>query len=447
MTEAAKRWGLGGALVAAVGLVVLALAQVAGAHPGQLDESFGNEGTLDLIDELSPADKSVGFGSMAVGPDGSMFILVGNEVPCGESKCRALRVKKLDRDGHLDASFDSAPVVQAPVSEGGATGQAIALAPNGRLLVVAGVEGEVDVVRLQMDGSVDRSFGAEGIGRVPVPSFAVVTAIARRPDGRLVLAGTLLSGSGPEMGAGEIVVAQLTAAGLPDPSFGQGGVAVFEGVHRNFSTPALVGTRRGVFMGLATPLCRPRCLNDQPRVHIDRISPSGELEDTHSEVPRGVRVAGEPQAIAALRMRRNGGLLVVGRGTKGTFIEALGPRLRLDRRFGKGGVTFVPEFNASSGNNAIVDRAGRLVVGGSAFTGFTQEGTALVRLRPDGRLDRTFEGGETLIRHVSSFGGSIALGVQPDGRIVDLAAAVGLCRVECGAAYFLDRFEGGGRLR
>ena len=95
----------------------------------------------------------------------------------------------------------------------------VSLQPDGKLLVAGNAEGPSNsdflVLRLNTDGSLDQTFGDNGIARNSIGGFDVANAMVLQPDGRMVLAGQSDS---------DFALARYAANGALDLSFGTGGV-------------------------------------------------------------------------------------------------------------------------------------------------------------------------------------------------------------------------------
>src|SRR5438034_8354206 len=134
------------------------------ASPGSLDPTFGSGGTLSLTD---PGGLSGG-GAVAL-PDGS--IIVGANK--GLSSPTVVTLIKIDPNGHVDPSFHedgfaSAPPVSYPSL------RSLTLAPDGKIVGVgiAATNGGGQawlVTRFDSDGSLDQTFGNEGVVVMPMP--------------------------------------------------------------------------------------------------------------------------------------------------------------------------------------------------------------------------------------------------------------------------------------
>ncbi|WP_437680701.1 hypothetical protein [Sorangium sp. So ce131] len=136
-----------------------------------------------------------------------------------------LVVARFLSDGQLDTSFGTGGhrLIESPGSDERAA--AVALLPDGRIVVAgdsnAGGNIDFQLVRLLADGSLDSSFGTEGVATIPVTGGDdVAEDMVLLPDGRLLVVGNTRGGAtaGP-------VLARTTRDGAPDPHFGTGGVS------------------------------------------------------------------------------------------------------------------------------------------------------------------------------------------------------------------------------
>ena len=173
-----------------------------------------------------------------------------------------------------------------------------------------------------------------------------------------------------------------------------------------------------------------------------RFRPNGSLD--HSFGKGGIvnprRLPHGGGAVHDVVIQRNGRILVAGGiGEKGIgengfrsggFVTAFRPNGKVDRSFGSGGrVAFDlprPEGDYSGLKQLRLLRDGRILV-----SGLQDGGLFLARLLPNGRLDRSFGGGDGT---VSAFDGNHHFGcsgncwsaapiaLRPDGKIVALAA-------------------------
>jgi uncharacterized delta-60 repeat protein len=148
--------------------------------------------------------------SVAFPADGS--VLAGVSVPFGGPCCQ-FAVARLGTDGTPDPAFGAGGV--AATSIGPANVQGVLRQPDGKVVAVGKARIPSDalaVLRFDSDGTLDTSFG---VGGVIVRGGAAGAAVALQPDGAIVVAGYELVG-----GTQHVLVARYGASGAPDPAFG-----------------------------------------------------------------------------------------------------------------------------------------------------------------------------------------------------------------------------------
>ncbi len=226
-------------LVAVCGACLAAGATGAGAASWHLQSSFGRGGVAGLPvrerlqEEAPPAipvpperDRSL----LANGPQGSVFI--GGYA---KGKPGAFLVARLSAKGALDRGFGHDGVLVVPTVHWFLTDppRLLALADGGILVVGLDQSDQLTAVRIGSQGTIDRSFGHDGvtIHALPrSPHFTIITAAVLEPDGDLLavyqkeLPQPINQPRVPEgQGNGSIEYVRLLPSGALDPSFGTGG--------------------------------------------------------------------------------------------------------------------------------------------------------------------------------------------------------------------------------
>ncbi len=140
-------------------------------------------------------------------------------------------VVRFNPDGTLDGTFGAGGVVQLALSDGDDLGYALAVQPNGRIVVAgqskAGSRQVATIVRLTAGGLPDPTFGAGGVVRLEAGTDnSEVNGLAIQPNGRILGCGAL---------GNDMLAFRLTGSGNLDPAFGPGGIVA----------PAVDGTRDG----------------------------------------------------------------------------------------------------------------------------------------------------------------------------------------------------------
>jgi uncharacterized delta-60 repeat protein len=170
---------------------------------------------------------------------------------------------------------------------------------------------------------------------------------------------------------------------------------------------------------------------------------AGALDPTFG---RGGRVLADLPDPSAMAEVRGGKLVTVSGGIVMRFTRAG----RLDRAFGGRGQTVVRRRGLDLVLGAIaVQRDGRMVLAGSARRGQAPSGIAVVRLTRRGRLDRSFGRGGVTVTYLRGGGDASSAGViERNGEITVAAQAAGP-RDPGGnptSDFVLARYDGAGRL-
>ncbi len=204
---------------------------------GSLDTGFGTGGIVrtQASDPLSPNQFTRPFGGIALAPDGKI-VVAGCARPPNGLDCR-VAVARYNPDGTLDPTFAiggvllMAPSVAAdPHDDAGA--DAMVIQPDGKILIGAQTDTlppaaghtEFAVIRLNLDGSFDTSFGTDGIAYfeagATVDTDSCIEGLALQADGKIIAIGEAEDALGDDAFA----IARLNTDGSLDTSFGVGGV-------------------------------------------------------------------------------------------------------------------------------------------------------------------------------------------------------------------------------
>lgn len=410
---------------------------IAGAAPADVDRSFGKEGTVSLD------SSSVHFATaddMAVGPGGEVYALrTVQRCPAFTSCAIEHVVSRTKPNGTLDGGFGGGSVFVSTDGSLYTDDASLAVDPDNRVVVAATDEGDLVLARLNPDGSPDRLFGIAGIARFDLGAPVNRAHVAVQADGRIVVAADPVSGYGGDA----VIVARYTAQGVSDPGFNGGAPFVTS-----------LGSGLGGFaltVGGGVRLAGPRCCSAEARAtHVTGLDAAGQLD---SSFGRGGEVfvddVTDGIGVGAVIVLPKGKIYVVGsgRGKGDAFALRLLPNGKLDTGYGQRGIAYMKRsFLEVAG--AGVDRAGRLLIAGTAPEGSRGPGrgsgrlTVLRRL-PDGARDLTFAGG-ALVRLRSLGSTRVASAELQNGRMLVVFAESGSCIRTCPSPRsFLVRFIGG----
>lgn len=332
---------------------------------GSPDPSFGDAGKVTF--DFTGTGNNDQINAITLQPDGK--IVVAGSADAGFALAR------FQPDGTLDPSFGDAGKVTTIVGGIFSQGNAAALQPDGAIVVVgdAITENGFDfaVARYLPDGSLDPSFGQGGT--VTSDFFAGLDkahALALQPDGKLVVSGQVRGGGGAS--AASTVVRYLPDGSL-DPGFGSGGKVITDVGGRNISEARAVAVQADGKIVTAGNVSS----QSAGSLALARYLADGSLDSKFGD--HGTLILDGPGVVSgnALVIQPDDGKIVIGGTSRivGTDLDftlfRLTPQGRLDRGFGSSGKV-VTDFGSASGssNNDIVHALalhndGRLVAAGS----------------------------------------------------------------------------------
>jgi uncharacterized delta-60 repeat protein len=378
---------------------------------GSLDLTFGTDGIVTT--SISDA-RSSGNASAALQPDGKIVVVGGG----GGTGFLVLRY---NADGALDDSFDGDGKVLVVVGNpsGSARGfaDAVALQSDGKIVVVGigivGTESVIGVARLNIDGSLDASFGSGGKATTKPAgaSFISAYAVAIGVDGKIIVAGDVFSTS-----TSDFMVIRYDTNGSLDGTFGAGGIVTTGFTSGGFESAFAVTVQPdGKIIAAGT---------GQSGFNLARYNVNGSLDTTFDfDGSASFSFSSFPTYAPAyaVTLQPDGKILVAGRALNNFAVARLKPNGALDPSFSYDGKTMTNFVAGSDTARAIaLQPDGKIVVAGSSAVDETSPSAfALTRYNPDGSLDTTLDGDGKLTtlfaRSADTLSGAA---LQPDGKLV-----------------------------
>lgn len=396
--------GARAALTAAGLLACVAVsAPAAGAAPGDLDPSFGSGGSVRFF----PSAEEIALRGVAVQPDGKIVLTGVDQATLG------LLVVRLLENGEFDPSFGNGGVVTTLFPGGYGEGRAVAVQPDGRIVVVGQAKGLVNsdfvALRYEANGAPDPSFGGgDGIEIVPVGADEDrAEAVALGATGRILLAGEsrLPMNAGSEAG-----IAVLSASGQPDPGFGSNGVKTLNttGAEKSDEARAIAEQADGKIVvadatgnGAGNGFTIVRLLaggGPDPEFGVAGV--------INTPIPGGGAAKGRAADVV---IQPDGRIVASGNGyeeveakTEPTFAAAryLGDG-KLDPSFGGAGTGIFSRRispGEESAQRVLLASSGKLILAGRYAPTLNDSSVAALRLDPSGVLDPTFGSGGLALR-------------------------------------------------
>jgi len=324
-------------------------------------------------------------------------------------------VLRYDDRGKLDATFGSKGIEALPTPVSGS----LALQPNGQLIVGGVVTpstggAELGVVRLNSNGIPDTSFGSGGVSVISLNrSPNVGNAVLLQPNGDIVVCSTLISVGRRQ--PYQTALARFTPTGALDTNFGSQGLSIQTGVH---GCTAMALLSDDDYLVVNAQAIAEFTANGVPKSTVTGGTVVATSQTSAAFVPSifdpaGGYLFGSELFVGEESPGHNSSAEVLGFTQTGT--EAFSSTFHFSGTGGSGIEALV--------NGLAVQANGEIVAVGEQIT-FAQSGTVtvngLARLSPAGILDPTFGSGGTVVNNLPA---SSAVVIQPNGNIITVGFA------------------------
>lgn len=365
---------------------------------GERDTGFGPAGERQI--DFGAQDQ---LRDILVQPDGKV-VLFGDNLPAGGTGRFALA--RLNGDGALDTSFGKEGAL---LTSFGTSGRASSIALQGDKLVAVGggsTEGFL-IARYNPSGALDLSFDQDGVILAPLGRAGVsASAVVPLDDGQLIVTGR---------GKQELAIARFQDNGAFLPWFGEEG-RLFLPIASTADSVSLLHTPDGrLTVGHGREL---------RRLFADGSADAGGRQVA---APMGDQDPLARRWLAAVLSQADDRLLTVGTVARLTPKElefALAvtrhlPSGQLDRGFGTNGelILDLPESDEIA-SAALLQPDGKLVIVGTNGGGKEGRRLFLLRLLPDGRMDRGCPIEQTLVSLPLLGVTQASVALQADGKLL-----------------------------
>ncbi|HVE59696.1 MAG TPA: FG-GAP-like repeat-containing protein, partial [Pyrinomonadaceae bacterium] len=356
----------------------------------------------------------------------------------------------LARAGDLDPTFDGDGILtrQFETTFNLAPQTATAIQPDGKIIFAStawisfptGSGDGYTVIRYNPNGSLDTTFGTNGVVNTNVGNFEGVVNILLQPDGKIILSGERYSGNTRT----DFALIRYNADGSLDNSFDGNGLAV--ATFTNFSeerwgAAALQSDGKIVVAGQTD--------NETENASFDwavvRFNTDGSLDTTFDGDGRtSFSLGGDMELASSVAIQQDGKIIVSGTSNNGSNNDFTTVRLNSngsrDQSFGVDGLV---RTQFGSGNESAysvkIQNDNKIVVAGGTFNGANTD-IALVRYNTNGSPDPSFgtNGLVTASYTQTSDESTYSLVIQQDGKLVVSSSF--------GANAGVIRFNGNGTL-
>lgn len=364
---------------------------------GSLDTTFGTAGVVTT---------AIGVGSsqiygLALQSDGDI-VAVGNSFDRSRLN---FTLARYNDDGTLDAGFGQGGIVTAPVGISEAEAFAVAIQPDGRIVVGGNASQQFTLARYLANGSLDPSFGTGGVDTLTtVPgnaAFGGASGVAIEPDGKIVAVG----------GGVDFSMVRVNGDGSLDQSFGTNGFVKFAVGGSWYSQSVAIqpdgkilvgGTDTTQIVWRSPPPPPPGAVSlpietQDPAYDwfgLQRFNADGSLDSSFGN--GGVvitKVGGGGDSLSGLSLEPDGRIVAGGRAeldpdgsdAQSVFAAAIfNSDGTLDTGFADGGV-FVSPSGATQGGGltSTIDSQGRILIAGAAGSDGQHLDFAVARVTTD----------------------------------------------------------------
>lgn len=351
------------------------------AQDGVLDVSFGNNGIVRTISTHEAFD-------MAIQNDGK--IIVAGSIYMGSGN-DDMAVARYNADGSLDNSFGSNGIVNIDFNGGNDDASSVAIQSDGKIVIAGRAQNasnnnsDIAVIRLNSDGSPDNSFATTGKYQLDVDGYAFDYAldIALHTDGKIVLVAM----AGTDMFAKTAII-RLNTNGTLDNTFdGDGIIKPF-----SFGSFTLSSLYAVTIQSDGKILIGGSKNNN---FAVARLNSDGSLDNIYGA--DGIYSSTTPVVSECKLELQNDGKLVA------TYSSASQNEVRMvrinsngieDAAFGVNGTvitqissnTAYPEFS----KGIVIQPDGKIIVAGSSYTTSFDSDYLVIRYNSDGSIDNSF---------------------------------------------------------
>lgn len=379
-------------------ILLFTLSATFGQQPGDLDMSFANNG-IKLFNSANDIDDL----AYTVGLQSSGKIVVAGISGSDMS------IIRYNINGALDTTFGIDGQTLIPI---GNTVKDLIILPNGKILLTGSTSLDKFVlIRLEVDGLLDSSFGEGGILTTSISNTNTdqSNAMVTQADGKILLAGNSI---------GNITTVRYNIDGTLDNTFGNEGIVITSNNTEYEHATSIALQEDGRYFvsgGFST--------DDGWDALLIKYNSDGSIDNSFgtmgSIIISDIIPGNDNNFVSEIAIQSNGKVLVTGRSSDGFNSEMFLLRYNadgtLDASFDNDGVLlFDLGEEYDSGNTVIVQPDEKILVAGKSDSNII-----ILRINLDGTLDSAFGDNGIVISTVSSSTASANdMILDTDGNIV-----------------------------
>jgi len=338
---------------------------------GEMDFDFGNLGvihrvTMDLEGEAY---------SVAIQQDNKIVVAGYSISPATNNE--EITLIRFTENGNIDRSFGNKGLIVTEISDEKDVGESVAIQLDGKIVVVGSTDHkpttDIVLIRYNEDGSIDYSFGINGIVITDIKSsLDIGKSIAIQSDGKLIV-----SGFTHIINKFFMTLLRYDSYGDLDPTFGENGIVITD----------INGTRGKMDLALQNDgkiiLVGPSEVKDSHHFTVLRFNNNGSLDKSFGNNGVTKTIIDEYSEAESVALDLNGNIVVAGTTELGNeqFVVAMyNQDGMLESAFGSGGIvkTSFIKNSVDRAHSVVIDNDGNIIIAGETENDYTTFG--LVKL-------------------------------------------------------------------
>lgn len=406
-------------ILTALAVSLCLIMSTANASPGELDTSFGNNGIVTTLFSNYSDDAY----AMTLQPDGK--ILLAGSSYASNINNDDFTLVRYNTDGTLDSNFGSSGKVTTNLTYRDSATTILLQPDGKILLAGEAydnntLESDIALVRYNANGSLDTSFGVNGKVITDLTDlFDLAKAVVIQPDGKIVLVGTSSYDVNREF---DFTVVRYNINGSLDASFGSNGIVNTDFTGDDDSAFAVAILPNGKILVGGVDAFGYIGNNEFALV---RYNSNGTLDTSFGNNGKVSTNLGNYEDVGfALVVQTDGKILLSGFSNNGNNFDFALLRYNsngsLDTSFGGGDGIVTTDIggNDDKAYTLAVQTNGKILLGGYSNNG-SKDNFAIVCYNDNGSLNANFgiDGKFTTIIGIGD-DRARAIALQPDGRIL-----------------------------
>jgi uncharacterized delta-60 repeat protein len=323
------------------------------------------------------------------------------------------RIARYDADGSHDLSFNGSGSIFVEFANSQDNLSNLALQTDGKIIAAGrtdmnGAGDDIELIRVNVDGSIDNTFGNNGNGLVTADvnsQYDENNYLVIKPDGKIVAGGNNYLN-----GQSTFTCFRFNTDGTPDPDFGTGGSISDFFPFGYYGYGAMFSQADGKLLAIGSTN-----IGTDTKTFINRFDHNGNIDDSYgqngsTEINTNLSYFFQPDGKLlglGYSQTNNGDILLVRYNSDGTP----------DGGFGNGGSVITDFGGNESVWNAAFQPDGKIIVGGVVRDNNGSD-FLLARYNPDGSVDASFGNNGYFKLNFYNEDQVQSISVAPDGKIV-----------------------------